>query len=197
MSICFQYENPYHLLAAQYQQSWAYANNVNLLAANANANVGSFAHYSGSGIYTGRLAALDIFVSKTATTKVLIANVPINSPSVSIDNGVDEFDVAKGDLKFAKETPAMEKLPRGFEMNANANDIYDRQVIQENLKMYTIEFLDFSKRSSYNETICSEDVCCNYDIDVEDNGSQDGKVYLTQSIFNSKNSDVEFFFHPS
>lgn len=181
------------MLAAQYQQSWAYANNVNLLAANANANVGSFAHYSGSGLYTGRLAAIDIFVTKTESTKILIANVPINPPSLSMDNDVDEFELAKGELKFAKETTAMEKLSRGGEMPANVNETYDRQVIQENLTMYTIEFLDFSKRSSYNGTICSGDLCCHYDIDVDDNGSQDGKVndefkvHFTQNSFSCWN----------
>lgn len=181
--------NSYLILAAQYQQSWAYANNVNLLAANANANVGSFAHYSGSGIYTGRLAALDIFVTKTATTKVLIANVPISSPSLSIDDDVEEFELAKEEMKFAKDATTMEKLPSGFEMIENANETYDRQVIQENLTLYTIEFLDFSKRLSYNDTICSGDLCCHYDIDVDDNGPQNGKVnddiktHFTQNSF--------------
>lgn len=162
--------------AAQYQQSWAYANNVNLLAANANANVGLFAHYSGSGIYTGRMAALDIFVTKTASTKILIANVPIDSPSPSDDNDVEAFEIANEEIKFTKDTTKMEKSSSWFERSGSANGTYDRQVIQENLTLYTIEFLDLTKPRSYNETVCSGDLRCHYEIDADDIGAQDGMV---------------------
>lgn len=145
--------------AAQFQQSWSYANNVNLLAANA--NTGVFLHNSGSGIYAGRLAALDIFVSKTSKTKILIANIPINLPLLPTENVVNEID-------FAREIK--------FEVDRNTNEKYDHQVFQENMTLFTIEFFDFSKRLNYNGTICNGDFCCNYDIDVIDSGSQDGKV---------------------
>lgn len=59
-------------LGAQVQQGWAYAHNVNLLAAGANnAAVGS----TGSGIYSGRQGALQSMMTDVEESKMLISSI--------------------------------------------------------------------------------------------------------------------------
>ncbi|XP_063710145.1 vanin-like protein 1 [Culicoides brevitarsis] len=61
------------LSAVQIQQSWAYSNKVNLLAAGRNLpKVGS----TGSGIYHGRFGPLTAIMSSKNETKILVATVP-------------------------------------------------------------------------------------------------------------------------
>lgn len=153
VSVCF-------FLAVQFQQSFAYANNVNLLAANSNSQR---YNASGSGIYAGRLGALTVFSSPTkAVTKVLVAKVPTKLPSddYTNENTQDGFENSK---------------PQN-EINSNENEsaepLYDKTVSQEDMKKYVVEFLDFTKRLRYNGTVCKGRICCNYDIDISDNGVQ-------------------------
>ncbi|GBP97468.1 Vanin-like protein 1 [Eumeta japonica] len=62
-----------YLTAVQIQEAYAYAQNVNFLAAGANnVRVGS----AGSGIYSGKLRALASVMSGTDTTKLLVERVP-------------------------------------------------------------------------------------------------------------------------
>lgn len=144
---------------------------MNLLAANANDNLGLWSH-SGSGIYAGHMGTLDIFVSTTATTKILIANVPANPSLLPIENDIEEIEVIEN-------TNSMENLSTKLGVDKNVNEKYNHQVLQENMTQFTIEFLDFSKRLSYNGTICNgDDFCCHYDIDVIDSGSHEGTVNI-------------------
>lgn len=121
---------------------------------------------SGSGIYAGRLAALDVFFSETPTTNILIADVPINLSLPSTQNAGEDGIVT------------MRNLSTTLIMNdtAGQSQRYDKHLDQEDMKLFTTMFLDFSKHLSYNGTICNGDFCCSYDIDAIDNGSNDQKV---------------------
>lgn len=159
-------------LANQFQQSWAYGNDVVLLAANAATNMiiaNTINPTSGSGIYAGRSTALDVFFSATPTTKILVANIPIDFQSQSTRSN-DENDALVGSA--APE----ENLPTEFEADKADKQKYDTGISQEDMHLYTIEFLDFSKGLSQNGSVCNGGFCCNYDIDVVDNGSSDKKV---------------------
>lgn len=61
------------LSATQVQQSWAAAKNVTLLAANANYPQGAV---TGSGIYSGRAGALNMYVAGVDRTRISRAEVP-------------------------------------------------------------------------------------------------------------------------
>ncbi|XP_054729671.1 vanin-like protein 1 [Anastrepha obliqua] len=61
------------LTAVQLQEGWAFANDVNLLAADASKPSGQT---SGSGIYAGRLGRLEAVIYEQATTQLLTARVP-------------------------------------------------------------------------------------------------------------------------
>lgn len=66
------------LTAVQFQQNWAYANNVNLLASGANnVEVGS----TGSGIYAGRKGAIMSTMEGSSNTRIIVATVPKRIPA--------------------------------------------------------------------------------------------------------------------
>lgn len=158
-----------NILAAQFQQSWAYANNVNLLAANVNwPKLG----VSGSGIYAGRLGTLNVFVSEFPVTKILIARVPTTLPVVAVERGLPKFE-------FAQNAAANENLPtyETFESSSsNLDHLNEISLGQGDLTEFNVQFLDFSKELSQNGTVCSKDICCSYDINVSDHGEQKDKV---------------------
>lgn len=154
------------ILAVQFQQSWAYANNVNLLAANANSQR---YNASGSGIYAGRLGALKVFSSPTkAITKVLVAKVPTQLPP-------DDYTVTEG-VPQNVQRYSIESMQQQNEIDFNENEsvqhLYDKTIGQEDMKLYAVEFLDFAERLRHNGTICDGKICCDYDIDISDNGAQ-------------------------
>lgn len=120
---------------------------------------------SGSGIYAGRSTALDVFYSSIPTTKILIADVPIDLPSQSTRKD-DENNI------FVEKAAQMEDLPNGI----NVDKKYDENISQQVMSSFSIEFLDFSKGLSHNGTVCNGDFCCEFDIDVIDNGSNDKMV---------------------
>lgn len=62
----------------QAQYGWAYAKNITLLAANANLPDGAV---SGSGIFSGRAGALDMYVSSVEKTRIMKAQVPFEVSS--------------------------------------------------------------------------------------------------------------------
>lgn len=145
--------------AAQYQQGWAFANNVNLLAANTNdPHIGC----SGSGIYSGRSGALNVFVSQTPATKVLIAEVPADVSTDSLSQKVEQ----------TKKLLANEKLSKSRAMNAQEVTKYGR----EDFSKYSMKFLDFSDNPVQTGEVCVNDFCCEYSIEVNDLGLQKGKV---------------------
>lgn len=123
----------------------------------------SISSTSGSGIHVGRSTALNVFFSETPATKVLIANVPIHLPSSP--DYVPTQIVAR-DLSIALE----------INNTATRNQTYDKHLDQEDMKLFTIKFLDFSLRLSHNGSICNSDICCKYDVDVDDNGLNVEKV---------------------
>lgn len=147
--------------AVQFQQSWAYANNVNLLAANSNSQQ---YNASGSGIYAGRLGALNMFVSpEKPVTKVLVAKVPTQLPPDDYvpqrhTRGLDA-DPQQQDREDLNEDEGVEPL-------------YDKTISQEDMRSYEVEFLDFTERLRHNGTVCKGKICCHYDIDISDNGVQ-------------------------
>lgn len=69
------------MLGVQIQSSWAYGNNVNLLASGVNdANWAS----SGSGIFSGRRGALKTFVTGERMSTIVVSVVPKNPGTVEI-----------------------------------------------------------------------------------------------------------------
>ena len=119
---------------------------------------------TGSGIYAGRNGALDVFFSATSATKILIADVPIDLPSITTQNDIEKSVFAKN------------AAPSEFGVDKTVKERYNSGISQEDMNLFTINFLDFSYHLSHNGTVCNGDFCCNYDIVVVDNGSLDGKV---------------------
>lgn len=144
--------------AAQYQQSWAYATNANLLAANIN---WPSLRCSGSGIYAGCSGALEVFVSEKSTTKVLIAKLPAD-PQFHLRN-----DKTQSNPAFTGNQIENEIEPE-FEL--------DKHFAQDNMAVFAIEFLDFSNNLYHDGAVCQDGICCHYDIVINRNRMQMGKV---------------------
>lgn len=160
--------------ALQYHQSWAYANNVNFLAANTN---WQFSQSTGTAIYAGRFGALKSFVSSDIpTSKVLVATVPIRWPSVDFTSDekfdkMDEFPEAKT-FEMRAKTAAIQE-------NDRTESEYDKNQLQQDLTLFGMEFLDFSILKNHSGTVCKDGLCCNYDIGVRENAnaaSDDNRV---------------------
>lgn len=172
-------------LAVQYQQSWAYAANANLLAANIN---WPSLNCTGSGIYAGRLGALEVFVSRTATTKVLIAKVPINSPA--IEDATSQLVHTDKMISVQNILPTTDTCP--MEIDAIPNEM-DNHFSQDNMTTFAIEFLDVAKQFDHNGMVCKDGICCHYKIVINRCGVRAKKVrvFFTILLFHIK---VEFFF---
>lgn len=98
---------------------------------------------SGSGIYSGRAGALDIFVSGWEKTKILKAQVPY-TPSTSLDT----FMSAKMDVSFST---AQAKL----------------KIRQEDMNEFAFKFLDFShQQGRHKGNLCHGKICCRYDVEA-------------------------------
>lgn len=176
--------------AVQYQQSWAYTNNVNLLAANIN---WPSLHCSGSGIFSGRFGALEAFVSQTPTTKVLIAKVP-SMPSNETPQSQPQSESPQ--LQLIDNSTCIGNIPKyetfGLEIGVNSTGmkdmttLYDDQLGQEDMTAFTVQFLDFSTYSNHTGTVCNGRVCCRYNIDTFDHGQLNGMVcYFSPLSWNS------------
>lgn len=122
------------LAASQIQQSWAYTHDVNLLAAGASRPSLS---NTGSGIYSGRMGAIESIMADTPSTRILIANIS-RSPDT-----VDVVDSSEAD-----------RIPAPVHL----------KVWKENLASYTMEALDFDKNASLSGKVCSGQFCCEYNI---------------------------------
>lgn len=147
------------ILAVQYQQSWAYAHNVNLLAANANWQI---VNTTGSGIYAGRLGAQKVYFSEIPRSQVLVARLPINLPS---ENEIVHIKPDKDIKVFPKiDDRLIDEFYKPF---------YDDLLIQEKMHLLTVEFLDFSLQTNFSGVVCQDDFCCNYDIEVSKNSDPD------------------------
>lgn len=122
-------EEPF-LTGAQTQAAWAYANNVNLLAAGANmAATGT----SGSGIYVGRQGAAKIIMSPDDTSQLLVARVPKNPDHGDIHEDIqsNRFSQEKM-MTFHTNTYDVSKLGKLYDLNS----------------------------PKYSDEICHEKFCC-------------------------------------
>ncbi|EDX00979.1 vanin-like protein 3 [Drosophila yakuba] len=131
----FNSELPF-LTASQFQQGWAWANRVNLLASGASLPQGGI---SGSGIYAsqqGALARLMIADELEGQRKLLLARVPLD-PDEPI--ATDEI------LESERTTPVKLKLLQ-----------------QPELKNFATWELPKVQGSSVDKRICQEDLCCEF-----------------------------------
>lgn len=156
---------------------WAYAHNVNFLTANAN-----WHDYqsTGTGIYAGRLGALKTFVdSQVPQSKILVAKVPIRLPSNDFNaNDFTEMEM-EPNSKFDENSKSNTLKLRNdiaARMRSKVKPEYDKYLLQQDMKPFAIEFLDFSKRTNHNGTVCKDGLCCHYNIDIRDNGAQDDNL---------------------
>lgn len=179
--------------AVQFQQSWAYANDVTLLAANA--NLPRF-HGSGSGIYAGRLGALKVFVSQTVTTKILISKVPIERGATNLYRSPSTFNVRNSKMGTTFESGL--DMTSGDDESGTVsgsfleamNRMGERSLAskkglrKKSLIGYSVKFLDFSRNTSQTGKLCINGTCCHYSFEVEDNGEKYNKVcFLQCSLF--------------
>lgn len=131
---------------------------------------------SGSGIYSGRSGALQVFVSESPATKILIAKVPIDLPSSSQDQIVKRQNSSTKNVKTRAITPQT--------VGDISQDI--------NLSKFSVKFLNFNDKVSQSGTVCNNNICCNYSVAVSDNGEVKGKVRLNKSITFRSNSATAF-----
>lgn len=129
------------LSAVQIQQNWAYANDVNLLAAgHNNPSNGS----SGSGIFSSKSGALISIMTGDNTTRLLVHKVPKNPVNRSTRNEAEYFGSNLEHLK----------------MRQDSLDGYSFRNLQ----------LPNSTAIPLNDsfTLCSKDdlFCCNFDVNV-------------------------------
>lgn len=152
--------NSISISATQFQQSWAYANDVTLLAANANIPT---LKSSGSGIYAGRLGALNAFITESATTKILIAKVPIDIDSPDLVNSNKKssgnIDNSETDLDQSSN-----RVTYPYARNVETLDL-----LKDDLTEYNVQFLNFTENSQQVGSVCNNGICCNYNMSVSDN----------------------------
>lgn len=160
--------------ATQFQQSWAYANDVTLLAANANLPV---LKTSGSGIYAGRLGALSAYVTETETTKIIIAQVPIDS------------HLSESQQSHRNKLPIRGNSGSDFRngvihpYSSRSNSAFD--LLQDDLSRYTVEFLNFTENVSHAGRVCNNGICCNYNVEISEINGEHQKVCFGCMRYNS------------
>ncbi|KAH8361270.1 hypothetical protein KR200_012106, partial [Drosophila serrata] len=122
--------------AVQIQQGWAYAQNVNLLAAGASRpSVGS----TGSGIFHGRQGTLtSVMKHDIGERAIYVAQVPKITRR------------SRRALQDTRQLPAS----TDFYMMRDALEIYETQLLQ----------LDVGSNGSSTGHICQDSFCCNYDL---------------------------------
>ncbi|XP_037046246.1 vanin-like protein 1 [Bradysia coprophila] len=143
------------LTAVQIQQSWAYANDVNLLAAGADKpNVGN----TGSGIYNGRNGSLVVTINTQAETKLLTARVPKISRT-----------------KRSKIVPIPINQPTLRQMEIDLLDIFLKR--EFTLDNFTTIELDLTQSESH-ERLCHNELCCDIELKINPrNSSEMGSIY--------------------
>lgn len=129
--------------AIQIQQSVAYAKNINLLAAGASIPETAT---TGTGLYSGQYGALKTIFAETATTQVLVGKLPkVPGTPVAV---------------------ALTQNRRAVEAANGANQPKTLELRQENLDMYSMEWLNFNENSTQIGKVCQTEVCCIYNISV-------------------------------
>ncbi|XP_036347918.1 vanin-like protein 1 [Rhagoletis pomonella] len=128
------------LTAVQLQEGWSFANDINLLAANANY---PSEENSGSGIYAGRLGRLTAVINEESTTILLTASVPKRA---YLDSYVVP-PVIQPTFEPQLQTPRFTKLALQRDYNV---DIFTTVLLSE----------DFT---TTNETLCYDsEFCCHF-----------------------------------
>lgn len=130
----------------QIQHGWAYANNVNLIAANVNCPKFGL---SGSGIMAGTQGPIVTFFSDKPETAGRLAAItgqmqtdPGNKPKI---------------------------LARSGEGDGGQTQLNDINIWQEDLTKYDIEFLNIAnigENDNLNGKICKNGTCCSYAANV-------------------------------
>uniref|UniRef100_A0A336K3I7 CSON000083 protein n=1 Tax=Culicoides sonorensis TaxID=179676 RepID=A0A336K3I7_CULSO len=146
------------LSAVQIQQSWAYKNNVNLLAAGANLpSIGS----TGSGIYHGRFGPLTAVMNPDNQTKILVAEVPkfIGNVSASLPVAV----------------PIVPNTPSAMLNLYLKRDQIDKYVSE--LIVIPEEFSGNSTSLYFDADVCDGDFCCDFDFNVTVLPTNPGSLY--------------------
>ncbi|XP_062140071.1 vanin-like protein 3 [Drosophila sulfurigaster albostrigata] len=144
----FNSELPF-LTASQLQQGWAWANNVNLLAAGASLPHGGI---SGSGIYAGRGGALARRMVGNATEGVrqlLLARVP-HSPDDPLD-----------DVTFDEERTGPEQLQL----------LMLQQPQLEEFNSWQVQLGD-EQQQQQQRRLCHTDLCCDFEWSLESEAPQ-------------------------
>lgn len=116
---------------------------------------------TGSGIYSGKLGALQSVMSETQLTRVLIANVPRN-PGVIVTSA-DQSSFTDQELSNTKEG---KQIPPAL-------DIW-----REDIDKFRIFFLDFNKNTTQKGRICYKSACCTYNILVSDRDEKTNSVII-------------------
>lgn len=131
-------------------------------------------HCTGSGIYAGRSGALEVFVSQTPTTKVLIAKVPAEPQSFPIKNIPSKSFGFEYPIAIQPNLPSYETI----KTDAKSEIEIDKHFSQDNMSVFAIEFLDFSKHLYQDGMVCQNGTCCHYDIAINRNRLQSEKVCI-------------------
>uniref|UniRef100_A0A1B0GA13 CN hydrolase domain-containing protein n=2 Tax=Glossina morsitans morsitans TaxID=37546 RepID=A0A1B0GA13_GLOMM len=130
------------LTAVQNQEGWAFANDVNLLAADASY---PSQQNTGSGIYAGRLGRLSAAIFQEPTTKLLIAKVPKSEYRSSYQMPTAIEPVFMPQLV----TPRFTKLDLQRDYNV---DVFTTKLLEENF-------------TTVNEMLCHRSFCCDFQIE--------------------------------
>lgn len=129
-------------LAVQLQEGWAFANNVNLLAADSSVPA---EQNTGSGIYAGRLGRLTAVIHEEPTTKLLTAEVPKRQHQSSYQMP----PVTKPLFTPSFESSRFTKLSLLRDYNV---DIFNTTLLPES---FTVA----------NEVLCHRSFCCNFHVE--------------------------------
>ncbi|KAH8409249.1 hypothetical protein KR009_011235, partial [Drosophila setifemur] len=144
------------LTAVQTQQGWAYANDVNLLAAGASRpSVGS----SGTGIFHGRTGTLtSVMRMDSGERSIYVARVP----KYPADR--------RSQRRRAKRETGSPSSPRDV---ATSSSFYMKRDYLENYETEVIEFGD-ALAGELERSICQGGLCCHFDIAWRSLGEQAG-----------------------
>lgn len=125
---------------------------------------------TGSGIYAGRLGALKIIVNQTAMTTVLIAKVPADPRSYNAHG------TTQSQSSFIANPVSINEIHSPYSQETNRDLQTDEHFAQDDMSVFAIKFLDFSKKLYHDGMVCQEGICCYYDIAINRNHIQVGKV---------------------
>lgn len=128
------------LTAVQFQQNWAYANNVNLLAAGANnPSVGS----TGTGIYNGRKGPIISAMHSKAESNLYVAEI--------------------------EKIPSSLPITRIETLENDPNQMLSLKLKRDQLELSNHKKLDITQKTTIKENLCYyDDVCCIFDISIGD-----------------------------